>query len=162
MSVLAFTGKPGAYGTEAIKAVLSKVFQNLKLDKNGDGSISNAELVEAAFNVLPSFLNSQLLSEATDIDKPELAELLDWAGKHFPELAAFPDAVENVVSRVLQFGEASVNLWVSVEILNHEKSLPPVVVEATNTTSPVVVEKKNEISNSDVGEVPAEEEVEVD
>ena len=142
MSVLAFSGAKGAYGTEAIKAVLSKIFQNLKLDKNNDGSISNAELVEAAFNVLPSFLNSQLLSEATDIDKPELAELLDWAGKHFPELAAFPDAVENVVSRVLQFGEASVNLWVSVEMLNHEKSLPPTVVEATNATAPVVVEKK--------------------
>ena len=157
--ITAFSGAKGAYGTEAIKAVLSKIFQNLKLDRNSDGDISNAELVQAAFEVLPSFLNSQLLNEATDIDKPELAELLDWSGKHFPELAAFPDAVESVVSRVLALGEASVQLWVSVEVLNATKNAPPV---ETATATPVV-EKKNETQPDSVGEAPAEEEtVEVD
>jgi hypothetical protein len=110
-------------GTEAFKSFLSAVFANLKVDKNEDGEISTAEWTQAAFGILPSFLNPQLIAEARDLTRPEVKSLVEWAKIQFPAISQLKTEVEDVVVATLNVIIATEELFASVQ--NLKKSVEP-------------------------------------
>ena len=119
--------KISKHGIESIKKLLAAIFANLKVDQNDDGEISTSEWANAAFQVIPAFVDPNLVRELRDLDPKELRELAAWAKIQFPAISQLEKPVEDVVQAALGVILSIDELWGSVVLL--KKHLAEPVVE---------------------------------
>ena len=89
-------------GIEAVKSFLSSALDAARLDRDGDGEISNSEWGQAVLSLLPQLLNArQLAAEVRDLTPEESFELLTFAKNNFPNYPGLNDRIEAVVKSSL-------------------------------------------------------------
>ena len=101
MSKIVIVGN-GNFGVDAIKALLSDLFQTMRLDRNNDGSISRGEWFGAISGLVPSLFNiGEVTEEVKDLTNDEFKEVIRWAGEHFPDYTGVNNDVEDLVRQTL-------------------------------------------------------------
>lgn len=106
----------GEFGTDQLKVLLGNVFQNLKLDRDGDGKVETAELTTALVNVLfPALAGFKGVSaEVRDLTASEIADVFAWAEENFPLQAQLREEVELVIAKTIGVIRSIIELYDAV------------------------------------------------
>ena len=109
----------GEFGVDQLKATLTSVFENVKLDRDGDGKVVAAEFTTALFNVVfPALAGFKgITNEVRDLTELEFIDLLKWVEANFPLQAQLSDEVELLTAKTVQLIRAGVEWFDAFQAL---------------------------------------------
>lgn len=113
----------GSMDTVALEALILDLLKALKLDKNGDGKVSRAEIFTSLSELAPQFFNfNEAMAEARDLTTSEFNHLCNFAAANMPDFPNVRAEAETVVSASLNLVGSAAILVSAISRLNASKT----------------------------------------
>lgn len=112
-------------GTEALEGLVINMLKAFKLDKDGDGKVTRAEIFQSLSELAPQFFNiTDSVAEVRDLTISEFNHLCNVAALNLPDYPNVRAEAETVVVAALKVLGAGAELVAAITKLNATKPVP--------------------------------------